>query len=429
MIDLELLREDFAGTKNKLVTRTIPEDLDSFPNLDSRRKEIIVELESIRANKNSLGPEIAKAKKEGRDVSALLSSLKNSGDREKELAAALSEIEAQFEDLQLRIPNLPDQSVPQGKSSEENVVVKEWGTKPTFSFSAKAHWEIGEALGILDFESAALLSGARFSLYRGDGARLERALIAFMLDQHRQNGYEEIIPPFLVTADTMTGSGQLPKFEADLFKTNSTERTLYLIPTAEVPLCNMHREKILEEDLLPIYYTSYTPCFRGEAGSYGRDVRGLIRLHQFQKVELVKITNQETSWDEHEKMTRNAEGILEALGLAYRRVLLCTGDMGFCAAKTYDLEVWLPGQNGGEYREISSCSNTCDFQGRRTKTRYRPKAGGKPKFVHMLNGSGLAVGRTFLAILENYQQADGSVVIPEVLRPYLGGQERIAPAL
>ncbi len=424
MLDLKQLRDDFAGVKKSLSTRNAPPELDKIPALDERRRELIGKAEEIRAQKNKLGPEIANAKKDGRDVSALLASLKESGDREKEFSQELDGIEKEIENIALILPNIPHETVPVGKSETDNRVEKTWGARPTFSFPPKAHWDIAENLGIVDFETAARLSGARFSLYRGDGARLERALINFMLEHHAQRGYTEIIPPLLVKAETMMGSGQLPKFEADLFKTGEFEPKLYLIPTSEVPLCNLHVDEIIDHSRLPFYYTAYTPCFRAEAGSYGRDVRGLIRLHQFNKVELVKITDDETSWDEHEKLTRDAESILEALGLHYRRITLCTGDMGLAAAKTYDLEVWLPGMDA--FREISSCSNTGDFQARRTKTRFKKSAADKPRFVHMLNGSGLAVGRTFLAILENYQQADGSVVIPEVLRPFMRGQEVIA---
>jgi len=382
-----------------------------------------LELEGLRSNKNKLGPEIARAKKDGSDVSELLEELKRSSEREGQLAEEISRIDAELDHLLLVIPNIPHSTVPVGANEEANRLEKEWGTKPSFSFAPKPHWDVAEQLGIVDFETAGQLSGARFAIYRGDGARLERALINFMLEHHHTRGYEEIIPPLLVRPETMVGSGQLPKFEDQLFKTADPERTLYLIPTSEVALCNLYVDKILDNSQLPLYFTSYTPCFRAEAGSHGRDVRGLIRLHQFNKVELVKLTSPETSFDELEKLTRDAESILEALGLAYRRMTLSSGDMGLAAAKTYDLEVWLPGLIA--YREISSCSNTTDYQSRRTKTRFRRTPTDKPEFVHMLNGSGLAVGRTFLAILENYQQPDGSVVVPEVLRPYLNGQSII----
>lgn len=418
MIDSKLLRQDFNAIKEKLKTRGLPENFDSWLELDEKRRKLLQEVEEIRARKNRLGPEIAKAKQSGQDVSSLTNELKATGEREKTINQELSVLEEQQIGIELLIPNICHESVPVGLSEEQNKVEKEWGKKPSFDFEPKAHWDIGENLGIIDFERAGKLSGARFAVMRGDGAKLERALINFMLETHRSKGYTEIIPPMLVRRETMVGSGQFPKFEDQAFKTADIDPQLVLIPTSEVALCNMHQDEILEADQLPMYYTSFTPCFRAEAGSHGRDVRGLIRQHQFHKVELVKITSAETSFEEHEKLTKDAESILEALGLAYRRVTLCTGDTGIASAKTYDLEVWLPGQ--GMYREISSCSNTTDFQSRRTKTRYRAEANGKPQLVHMLNGSGLAVGRTLIAILENYQQKDGSVVIPEVLRPFFG---------
>ena len=425
MIEPKLLRQDFAGLKERLRTRGLPADFESWPALDEKRRLLLTQFEEIRALKNRLSPEIARAKKEGRDVSDLVSQLKSSSEKEKELAQELDQTEKALSQLELVIPNIPDASVPVGESEAENRVEKYWGQKPSFSFAPKPHWDVAEALGILDFERGARLSGSRFTVYLGDGARLERAIINFMLDTHRKSGYTEVFPPVLVREEIMIGSGQLPKFEAEAFKTGGFDPTLYLIPTAEVVLCNLHADEILEAEQLPLYYTAFTPCFRAEAGSHGRDVRGLIRQHQFNKVELVKITTPETSFEELEKLTRNAESILEALNLAYRRVSLCTGDMGIASAKTFDLEVWLPGMDA--YREISSCSNTTDYQSRRTKTRYRPAGGDKPRLVHMLNGSGLAVGRTLVAVIENYQQADGSVVIPEALQPYMGGQE-IIPA-
>jgi seryl-tRNA synthetase len=422
MIDPKLLRGDFANTKTLLATRGLPDSIDRVPALDERRRSILGEVEAIRAEKNRLGPSIAAAKKQGEDVSSLLAALKASGDREAELDRELVSVEAELRAIELLVPNICHPSVPVGTSEEQNRVEKEWGEKPHFSFQPKPHWEVGEKLGILDFDRAAKLSGSRFSIASREGAKLERALATFMLDRHTAKGYTEVSPPLLVREETMVGSGQLPKFEKEAFKT--ADPALYLIPTSEVALCNLHIDEILEESALPLYYTAHTPCFRAEAGSHGRDVRGLIRLHQFNKVELVKITAAETSFEEHEKLTRDAEAILEELELAYRRLTLCTGDTGIASAKTYDLEVWLPGF--GTYREISSCSNTTDFQARRTNTRYRT-AGGKPQFVHMLNGSGLAVGRTLVAILENYQQEDGSVVIPRALRPYMGGLEVIRP--
>jgi seryl-tRNA synthetase len=344
----------------------------------------------------------------------------------KTLDGELEEIETRLRDALLVIPNLPDPAVPVGPDAESNREIRRVGEPPEFSFTPKAHWDLGPDLGILDFERAAKISGARFAVYRGAGARLERALIQLMLDVHtKERGYLEVIPPYLVTAETLTGTGQLPKFEGDLFKTRAGDRDLFLIPTAEVPLTNLHRDEILDADALPVRYVAFTPCFRSEAGSYGKDVRGLIRQHQFHKVELVKLATPETSMSELEGMVADAEEILKRLGLAYRVVLLSTGDMGFAAAKTYDLEVWLPGQ--GIYREISSCSNCTDFQARRASLRYRPEAKAKPRFLHTLNGSGLAVGRTLIAVIENYQQADGSVVIPTALRPYMDGLDRIQP--
>ena len=423
MIDPKLLREDFDAASARLQTRGLPENFAMWPDLDRKRRQLLQRVEEIRANKHSLGPEIARAKKQGTDCDKLISDLQESSRLEKELGDELAQVEKSLESIELITPNLPDESVPIGKDETANQVVLEWGDKPQLEFTPMPHWEIGERLGILDFERAAKLSGARFAVYLGDGARLERALINFMLEEHAKKGYKEVIPPLLVRQSTMVGSGQLPKFEADAFKTTGQDEVLYLIPTSEVALCNLHSGEILDGQQLPLYYTAYSPCFRSEAGSYGKDVRGLIRLHQFNKVELVKICSEETSYDELEKLAGDAESILQKLDLCYRKVVLSSGDMGIASAKTYDLEVWLPGQ--GCYREISSCSNTTDYQARRTKTRYRKAKGEKPRLVHMLNGSGLAVGRTLVAVLENYQQADGSVVIPPVLRPYMGGQDVI----
>ncbi len=350
--------------------------------------------------------------------------MKGVAERIKQGEARLEEVKEAIERFLLVVPNVPDASVPIGRDEKANLEVRRVGEPRAFAFPAKAHWDLGPELGILDFERAATLSGARFVVYWDGGARLERALIQFMLDLHASRGYREVIPPYLVNAETLTGTGQLPKFEGDLFKTSAGERTLYLIPTAEVPLTNLHRGEILPAAELPKRYVSFTPCFRSEAGSYGKDVRGLIRQHQFHKVELVKLTTPETSMDELEAMVQDAEEVLKRLALPYRVVVLSTGDMGFAAAKTYDIEVWLPGQDG--YREISSCSNCTEFQARRAGLRYRPEPQAKPRFVHTLNGSGLAVGRTLIAVLENYQQEDGSVVVPEVLRPYMGGLERIS---
>jgi seryl-tRNA synthetase len=370
------------------------------------------------------GEEIARLGKAKQDASALKAEMKGVSDEIKTLESRLSELEGSLRQFLLVLPNLPDDSVPVGADASANVEQRRVGEPPRFSFEPKAHWDIGTQLGILDFERAAKVSGARFAVLWNEGARLERALIQFMLDIHtRERGYREVIPPYLVTPETMLGTGQLPKFEGDLFKTQAGDRDLYLIPTAEVPLTALHRDEILEAERLPLRYVSFTPCFRSEAGSYGKDVRGLIRQHQFHKVELVKLTTPENSMAELESMTADAEEILKRLGLAYRVVVLASGDMGFNAAKTYDIEVWLPAQQ--TYREISSCSNCTDYQARRSNIRYRPDAKAKPRFVHTLNGSGLAVGRTLIALLENYQQGDGSVVVPEALRPYMGGLERI----
>ncbi|MCB0358766.1 MAG: serine--tRNA ligase [Bdellovibrionales bacterium] len=425
MIDPRLLRDSFAETRERLATRGLPEGFDSYPQLEEERRSTLQAIESFRAEKNRLGPEIAKAKKSGEDASELLAQLKQSSEQEKQLQQRLEALDEQVRALELLIPNIPAEDVPIGADESANRVEKQWGQRREFSFTPKPHWEIGESLGILDFEAAAKISGARFALYRGDGARLERALINFMLEEHRKGGYTELCPPLLVREEAMIGSGQLPKFAQDAFRTAGDDPR-FLIPTSEVVMCNIHGDEILAGEQLPLYYTAFTPCFRAEAGSHGRDVRGLIRLHQFNKVELVKITTAETSFDELEKLTRDAERILELLELPYQRVTLSSGDMGIAATKTHDLEVWLPGMDS--YREISSCSNTGDYQARRTKTRYRAAAGEKPRLVHMLNGSGLAVGRTVVAVLENYQQEDGTVVIPEVLRPWMGGQERIEPA-
>jgi len=423
MLDPKRLREEFESIQTALEHRGIPEGFERYIELDKRRRLLQTEFEEIRAKKNKVGPEIAKAKKAGEDAESLLKEMQQLGAREKELAGQVEALEQETSYLELRVPNVPHESVPKGKDDSSNRIEKEWGEKKTFSFTAKTHWDLGEALGILDFKRAAELSGARFSLLKGMGARLERALINFMLETQAAAGYQEVLPPYLAREKTVLGSGQLPKFEADLFKTDDSGSRLFLLPTAEVALCNLHADEIIDSAELPLNYTAYTPCFRSEAGSYGRDVRGLIRLHQFNKVELVKLCAAETSYEELEKLTADAERILELLKLPYRRVTLCSGDMGFAASKTYDLEVWLPGM--GEYREISSCSNTEDFQARRNKTRYREGAKGKPQFVHMLNGSGLAVGRTMVAVLENYQQEDGSILVPEVLRPYIGGVEVI----
>jgi seryl-tRNA synthetase len=393
--------------------------------LAARRRSALQEVEQLRHRQRVCGEEIARRGRAREDAGALKAEMKGVATEIKSIEARLQEVEGSLQSALLVIPNLPDGSVPVGPDASANREVRRVGEPPRFDFPVKAHWDLGPELGILDFERAARLAGARFAVYWGLGARLERALAAFMLDLHTgERGYREVLPPYLANAETLTATGQLPKFEGDLFKTRAGDKDLYLIPTAEVPLTSLHRDEILDAGQLPLKYVAFTPCFRSEAGSYGKDVRGLIRQHQFHKVELVKLTTPESSMAELESMVSDAEEVLKRLGLAYRVVVLATGDMGFSSAKTYDIEVWLPGQSA--YREISSCSNCTDFQARRGNLRYRPEPGAKPRFLHTLNGSGLAVGRTLIAVLENGQQADGSVVIPEVLRPYMGGLERIA---
>jgi len=392
--------------------------------LDVERRSTIHAVEQLRHRQKLAGEEIARRGRAKEDASELKAEMKGVSEEIKAGDERLREIEERIRQLLLVVPNLPDPSVPVGTDASANVVVRRVGEPRKFDFAPKAHWDLGPELGILDFERGAKLSGARFTVSWDEGARLERALVNFMLDLHRSRGYRELLVPYLVTPETLLGTGNLPKFEGDLFKTSAGDRTLYLIPTAEVPLTNLHRDEILEADVLPLRYAGFTPCFRSEAGAYGKDVRGLIRQHQFHKVELVKLATPETSMAELESLTADAEEVLKRLALPYRVMLLCTGDLGFASAKTYDLEVWLPGQEA--YREISSCSNCTDFQARRASLRYRPEPKGKPRFLHSLNGSGLAVGRTVIAILENGQERDGTVTIPEALRPYMGGQERIA---
>ncbi len=425
MLDAVFLREHLSEVEARLRARGVDPstELAEFSYLEGERRRLIPLVEALKRDQNTSGDEVARAKKEGRDPSAVFVANKARAVEIRAAEAVLQEIEQKREALLLTLPNLPHASVPAGRTAEDNLEVRRWGTPAAFAFEPKPHWELGAALGILDFERATRMSGARFSVLTGAGARLARGLINFMLDLHtREHGYREVEPPFLVNRAALTGTGNLPKFEQDLFKI-AGDWDLFLIPTAEVPLTNLHREEILDGKQLPLKYTAYTPCFRSEAGSYGTDVRGLIRQHQFDKVELVKFTTPEQSHDELEQLTRNAETVLERLELPYRRMLLCTGDMGFASAKTYDIEVWLPSQK--TYREISSCSNTEAFQARRAQIRYRPDGGGKNQFVHTLNGSGLAVGRTWIAVLENGQQADGSIVIPEALRPY-AGMDRIS---
>lgn len=423
MLDVKLLRDDLQQVKQRMATRGGAMDWDGFVAVDRERRDALANIERLKEKKNRLSGEIGKLKKSGGDAAALMQESEAVSEAIRVSEAPLSEIEARFETFMLTVPNLPSPTVKVGKNEHDNREVRRWGEAPKFDFEALNHWDIGEALKILDFERAAKITGARFTVYRGAGARLERALINFMLDLHTgENGYQEMLPPALVNRASLVGTGQLPKFEEELF--HLAPGDYFLIPTAEVPLTNLHRGEILEAEQLPIKYVAYTPCFRSEAGSYGKDVRGLIRQHQFNKVEMVKFAEPDNSYDELEAMVRNAEEVLRRLQLPYRVMELCTGDMGFGAAKTYDLEVWLPGQ--GTYREISSCSNCEDFQARRANIRYRKDKKGKPLFVHTLNGSGLAVGRTLVAVLENYQQKDGSVIIPEALRPYMGGLSKIA---
>jgi seryl-tRNA synthetase len=423
MLDVKLLREKLDEVKARMATRGTLIDWDEFVRLDRERREALANVERLKEKKNQLSGAIGKLRKSGADASALMREGEEVSAAIRSAEGPLKECEARFEHFILTLPNLPHPSVKVGNNETENLEMRRWGEPSKFAFAPKNHWDIGEELGILDFERAAKIAGARFAVYRDAGARLERALINFMLDLHtREHGYREILPPALVNRAALVGTGQLPKFEEDLF--HLAPGDYFLIPTAEVPLTNLHRGEIIERQDLPIKYVAYTPCFRSEAGSYGKDVRGLIRQHQFNKVEMVKFTEPEDSYDELESMVQNAEAVLQRLRLPYRVVELCTGDMGFGAAKTYDLEIWLPGQN--TYREISSCSNCEDFQARRANIRYRKDNKGRPIFVHTLNGSGLAVGRTLVAVLENYQQEDGSVVVPEALRPYMGGLERIA---
>jgi len=429
MLDPAYVRDHMDDVRAGLRNRGLePEaELEQIATLETRRRRLIPEIEGLKREQNAAGDEVARAKRRGEDASGIFSANKARAQRIRQLEVELDQVEQQRSALLMTIPNLPHATVPVGRGADENQEVRRHGELKSFDFDPRPHWELGPALGIIDFERATKMSGSRFAVLLGHGARLERALINFMLDLHtREHGYVEAEPPFLVNADAMRGTGQLPKFEQDLFKI-AGDWDLYLIPTAEVPLTNFHRGEILDGRLLPLRYTAYTPCFRSEAGSYGADVRGLIRQHQFDKVELVKFTTPEQSYEELESLTANAEEVLKRLGLPYRTVALSTGDIGFTAAKTYDIEVWLPSQK--TYREISSCSNTEAFQARRANIKYRPAGTGKADFVHTLNGSGLAVGRTLIAILENGQQKDGSVVIPAALRPYMGGLEAIEPRL
>jgi seryl-tRNA synthetase len=427
MLDLNFVRSNLELVETKLRARGMDPAivLGNFRELDVERRSKITQAEGLQAQRNKLSQEVARGRKAGADaaaVEALMGQTRDLKQQTEELERSAARAEEEMRTLLAALPNLPQDSVPAGKSEADNVEVKRWGQQPAFDFAPKPHWELGESLGILDLERAAKISGARFAVYWGMGARLERALGSFMVDLHtREHGYLEVLPPFLVNSASLFGTGQLPKFAEDLFKSEKSDH--WLIPTAEVPVTNLYRDEVIEESQLPVSLTAYTPCFRSEAGSYGKDVRGIIRQHQFQKVELVKFTRPDQSYEEHEKLTRHAETILERLELPYRKMLLCAGDTGAASSKTYDLEVWLPGQ--GLYREISSCSNFEAYQARRANIRYKPQGKNKTELVHTLNGSGLAIGRTWLAILENYQQADGSVRIPKVLQPYMGGEEII----
>ncbi len=418
MLDLKYVRDHTEEVRRKIEQRRSTVDWERFFELDVSRRELLKKVESLRYQKNTVSETIARLKKEKKDASREIENMREVSQQIKELDAQLQDKESAHKDLMFTIPNIPHSSVAEGKSSEDNPEIKRWGEIPQFSFSPKPHWEIGEELGILDFDRGAKITGARFTLYRGLGAQMERALINFMLDLHtREHHYLEVLPPFIVNRESMTGTGQLPKFEEDLFKLDNLD--YFLVPTAEVPVTNIHQNEILPAGSLPIYYAAYTPCFRKEAGSYGKETRGLVRQHQFNKVELVKFATPETSYDELEKLLCDAEEVLKRLKIPYRVVSLCTADLGFSAAKTYDIEVWLPGQEA--FREISSCSNFEDFQARRAHIRYKTGVKEKSEYVHTLNGSGLAVGRTVVAILENFQQEDGSVIIPEALRPYMNG--------
>ena len=426
MLDLRFVRENAELVTAGLARRGIRLDLTEFLSLDAKRRAAQQEIETLRRRRNEVSEEIGRLKKAGQPAEDKVAEMRAEGDQIAALENSTREVEESQRNILLTIPNLPHASVPDGKDENDNKEIRRWspsgGEPPKFTFEPKPHWDLADYLDIIDFDRAAKITGARFALYKGMGARLERALISFMLDLHTtEHGYLEVLPPFMVNKASMTATGQLPKFEEELFKVENG--TYFLIPTAEVPVTNIHRDEILPEESLPVLYTAYTPCFRREAGSYGKDTRGLIRQHQFNKVELVKFSRPDNSYEELEKLTANAEEVLKRLGLSYRVIALCTGDMGFSAAKTYDIEVWLPAQK--KYREISSCSNFEDFQARRGNIRYKAKGGKKTELVHTLNGSGLAVGRTVVAILENFQQADGSVVIPEALRPYMGGADRI----
>ncbi len=422
MLDIRWIRSNADEVKTYLANRNNDFDIEPLLSLDEEKRKLLSETEELKAKRNEGSRKVGMAKSKGEDAAELMEEMRVIGDRIRDIDGILAEIEEKMNNMLLSIPNRPHDSVPVGKDENDNPVVRRWGEPKSFAFEPKAHWDIGEAAGIMDFEKGAALAQSRFTVLKGMGARLERALLNFMLDLHTEkHGYLEVQPPFMVSSKTMQGTGQLPKFADDLYKCENDD--LWLIPTAEVPLTNLFAGEILEEEQLPFYCTAYTPCFRREAGAYGRDVRGMLRQHQFDKVEMVKISTPERSYEELEMLTDNAEEVLRLLEIPHRTVCLCTGDMGFGSSKTYDIEVWLPSQD--KYREISSCSNCEDFQARRMNTRYRPKGGGKPQFVHTLNGSGIAVGRTLIAVLENYQREDGSVAVPKALVPYMGGVEEI----
>ena len=425
MLDIKRVRENFTEIKEMLLTRN--EDLgnlDDFEDLDAKRRELIAKTEELKAERNKVSEQISVMKRNKENADEVIARMRQVGDEIKELDVQLNNVEERFKDMMMRLPNIPHESVPVGTTEDDNVEEYTWGEIPTFDFDIKAHWDLATDLKIVDFERGAKVTGSRFLFYRGLGARLERALMTFMMDLHaEEHGYEEMLPPVIVNRDSLTGTGQLPKFEEDVFKLEETD--YFMIPTAEVPVTNFYRDEILPAEALPQGFAAYSACFRSEAGSAGRDTRGLIRQHQFNKVELVRFVKPEESYEQFELLTSHAEKVLQLLGLPYRKLKMCTADLGFTAAKKYDLEVWIPAQN--MYREISSCSNFEDFQARRANIRFRREPNAKPEYVHTLNGSGLAIGRTVAALLENYQQADGSVVIPEVLRPYMGGKEVIAP--
>lgn len=425
MLDIKRVRENFTEIKEMLLTRN--EDLgnlDDFEDLDAKRRELIAKTEELKAERNKVSEQISVMKRNKENADEVITRMRQVGDEIKELDVQLNDVEERFKDMMMRLPNIPHESVPVGTTEDDNVEEYTWGEIPTFDFDIKAHWDLATDLKIVDFERGAKVTGSRFLFYRGLGARLERALMTFMMDLHaEEHGYEEMLPPVIVNRDSLTGTGQLPKFEEDVFKLEETD--YFMIPTAEVPVTNFYRDEILPAEALPQGFAAYSACFRSEAGSAGRDTRGLIRQHQFNKVELVRFVKPEESYEQLELLTSHAEKVLQLLGLPYRKLKMCTADLGFTAAKKYDLEVWIPAQN--MYREISSCSNFEDFQARRANIRFRREPNAKPEYVHTLNGSGLAIGRTVAALLENYQQADGSVVIPEVLRPYMGGKEVIAP--